>query len=72
MSSIIIIINNIKHYKIATNNDTEMASSSFRALFTGEEVHEMLDIEGEDGDADEIFFPGSDEEFGFQEEEIET
>jgi hypothetical protein len=48
-----------------------MASSSFRAIFTGEEVLGLLDIEGEDGHMDDIFFPGSDEEFGMEEEEIE-
>ena len=61
----------ITNIEIATNNNPEMAASSFRALFTGEEVLRMLDVEGEDGDGDEFFFPGSDEEFGFQEEEIE-
>ena len=36
---------------------------AFQALFTGEEVINMLDVEGEDGDLED-FFPGSDEEFG--------
>ena len=31
---------------------------AFRALFTGEEVINMLDFEGEDGGIDEDFFPG--------------
>ena len=48
-----------------------MAESSFRAIFTGEEVLSLLDTEGEDGGVDDMFFPGSDEEFGMQEEEIE-
>ena len=42
-----------------------------RAIFTGEEVLCLLDTEGEDGGIDDIFFPGSDEEFGMEEEEIE-
>ena len=48
-----------------------MESTSFRAIFTGEEVINMLDTDGEDGGMDDIFFPGSDEEFGMQEEEFE-
>ena len=48
-----------------------MESTSFRAIFTGEEVISMLDTDGEDGGMDDIFFPGSDEEFGMQEEEFE-
>ena len=48
-----------------------MEAGSFRALFTGEEVLNLLDMEGEDGGIDDHFFPGSDEEFGMQEEEIE-
>jgi len=47
-----------------------METSSFRAIFTGEEVISLLDMEGEDGGMDDIFFPGSDEEFGMQEEEF--
>ena len=39
---------------------------AFRALFTGEEVINMLDFEGEDGGIDEDFFPGSDEEFAMK------
>ena len=48
-----------------------MAESSIRAIFTGEEVLSLLDTEGEDGGEDDVFFPGSDEEFGMQEEEID-
>ena len=44
---------------------------AFRGLFTGEEVINMLDFEGDDGELDDVFFPGSDEEFGTQEEEHE-
>ena len=51
--------------------NAEMAESSFRAIFTGEEVLSLLDTEREDGGVDDVFFPGSDEEFGMQEEEIE-
>ena len=48
-----------------------MESGSFRAIFTGEEVLHLLDTEGEDGGMEDLFFPGSDEEFGMQEEECE-
>ena len=41
----------------------EMEPGSFRVLF--------LDMEGEDGGIEDHFFPGSDEEFVIQEEEIE-
>ena len=47
-----------------------METGSFRAVFTGEEVLNLLDMEGEDGGIDDHFFPGSDEEFGMQEEKI--
>ena len=42
---------------------------AFRALFTGEEVINMLDFEGEDGGIEEDFFPGIDEEFELDEED---
>ena len=42
---------------------------AFKAVFTGEEVINMLDFEGEDGGLEEDFFPGSDEEFGIEEED---
>ena len=42
---------------------------AFQALFTGDEVINMLDLEGDDGDLDDDFFPGSDEEFGILEED---
>ena len=47
-----------------------MELGSFRAIFTGEEVLHLLD-RGEDGGMEDLFFPGSDEEFGMQEEECE-
>ena len=47
-----------------------MADSFERAVFTGEQVLGLLDEDGEDGGLDDMFFPGSDEEFGMQEEEI--
>ena len=49
-----------------------MAESSqrfSRARFTGEEVVSLLDLEGEDGGLEDEFFPGSDDELGFLEEE---
>ena len=46
-----------------------MAEGFSRARFTGEEVIDLLDMDGEDRGLDDIFFPGS-EEFGFMEEEI--
>lgn len=48
-----------------------MESGSSRVIFTGEEVLHLLDTEGEDGGMEDLFFPGSDEEFGMQEEECE-
>ena len=43
-----------------------MAEASSRAaVYTTEDVVELL----EDGDGDEIYFPGSDEELGFDEDE---
>ena len=54
----------------ATQKYADMESTSFRAVFTGEEVINMLDTDGEDGGMADIFFPGSDEEFGMQEEEL--
>ena len=48
-----------------------MAEASSRALFTGEQVLDLIDSDNEevveDG-FDEIFFPGSDDELGFAEE----
>ena len=41
-----------------------------RHLYRDQEVIDLLDRDGEDGGLDDIFFPGSDEEFGFVEEEI--
>ena len=49
-----------------------MADEAPRALFTGEEVLHLLDRDEDDADLDEIFFPGSDDELGFMEEEVET
>ena len=42
------------------------------ARFTGDEVLRLLDFDGEDGGMDDEFFPGSDEEIGFAEEEVES
>lgn len=46
-----------------------MAEGFSRVRFTGE-VIDLLDRDGEDGGLDDIFFPGSDEEFGLMEGEI--
>ena len=45
-----------------------MADSFGRTVFTGEQVLGLLDQDGEDGGLNDMFFPGSDEEFGTQEE----
>ncbi len=42
-----------------------------RARFTAEEVLALLDEDGEDGGMEDYFFPGSDDELGFLEEEEE-
>lgn len=47
-----------------------MEGCSARATLTGVEVLRLLDEEGDDGELEDIFFPGSDEEFGLPEEEI--
>ena len=47
-----------------------MEDSLGRPVFTGEQVLGLLDEDGEDGGLDDMFFPGSDEEFGMEEEEI--
>ena len=50
-----------------------MAEGPSRTLFTGEQVLDLIDSDIEDFDdgMDEVFFPGSDDELGFAEEEIE-
>jgi hypothetical protein len=51
-----------------------MAEGPSRTLFTGEQVVDLLDSDDEDfhdDGMDEVFFPGSDEELGFEEEEIQ-
>ena len=51
-----------------------MAEGPSRTLFTGEQVLGLLDSDDEDfhdDGMDEVFFPGSDEKFGFEEEEIQ-
>ena len=50
-----------------------MAEASSRALFTGEQVLHLLDNDSDDdGDCvDDVFFPGSDDELGFVEEEVD-
>ena len=52
-----------------------MAEAPSKALFTGEEVLDLLDSDIEedlDDGMDEVFFPGSDDELGFEEVEIEN
>lgn len=54
-----------------------MAQGAARGLYTGDEVVRLFndeDFEGDDFDdgLDEVFFPGSDDELGFLEEEIEA
>ena len=51
-----------------------MAEAPSRTMFTGEEVLDLLDSDVEedfDDGMDEVFFPGSDDELGFAEEEID-
>ena len=48
-----------------------MNRTSTSSHLTAEEVVQMLDSDGEDYDMDEIIFPGSDDELGFEEIEIE-
>lgn len=51
-----------------------MAEAFSRALFTGEQVLDLLQAGDSDGEElcddsfDEVFFPGSDDELGFGEE----
>ena len=46
-----------------------MAESFSRLRYTGDEVLALFDTEGEDGGLDDTFFPGSDEELGFLEDD---
>ena len=53
-----------------------MAEASSRALFTRTEVVHLLNSEDSNDEQDvcdgvDVFFPGSDDELGFMEEEIE-
>ena len=54
-----------------------MAEAPSRALFTGEQVLGLLDSDNSDNEEDfddgmdDDFFPGSDDELGFLEEEVE-
>ena len=48
-----------------------MAQSFSTLCFTGEEVIAFLDTDGDDGGMDDMFFPGSDDELGFLEEDEE-
>ena len=51
-----------------------MAEASSNALFTGDQGLDLLDSDTEDFDdgMDDVFFPGSDNELGFVEEEIKN
>ena len=49
-----------------------MAEAPSRFLFTGEQVLHLLDTDSDDelhDGLDEVFFPGSDDELGFMEQE---
>ena len=54
-----------------------MAEAPSRALFTREQVLGLLDSDNSDNEEDfddgmdDVFFPGSDDELGFLEEEVE-
>ena len=50
-----------------------MAEGSTRAQYSAEDVIDLVteDCDYED-DVDEVFFPGSDDEFGFEEEVVYT
>lgn len=48
-----------------------MAECFSTPRFTGEEVIALLDTDGDDGGMDDIFFPRSDDELGFLEEDEE-
>ena len=54
-----------------------MAESTDRAFLTVEEVVDLLDSDEEDdylrgAGLDDIIFPGSDDELGFEEEEVDS
>ncbi len=49
-----------------------MAEGFSRVHLTGDEVLDLLDMDGDDGGMDEIFFPGSDDELGFLDEEFSS
>ena len=48
-----------------------MTERSCRPCFTGEEVVNLLDLDGEDVGQEDYFFPGSDDELGFLDNENE-
>ena len=59
-------------YKCATKNTVlyaKMAASASRACYTSEQVVAFLDDDGE-AELDDCFFPGSDDELGFEEIEV--
>ena len=49
-----------------------MAGSASRARFTGEEVVQLFDMDGEDGGLEDTFFPGSDKELWMSEDESDN
>ena len=49
-----------------------MAASSSRARFTREEGMTLLDEDGEQGEMEDPFFPGSDEELGVEDNDSDT
>ena len=49
-----------------------MAGSASRVRFTGEEVVQLFDLDGEDGGLEDTFFPGSDEELWMSEDESDN
>ena len=56
-------------WSIHEYNYSRRATMAARACYTSDEVVGLLD--SDDEDLDEVFFPGSDEEFGFEEEEVD-
>ncbi len=59
MRYILLIMNN------SHNRQRRMAEGFSRVHLTGDEVLDLLDMDGDDGGMDDIFFPGSDDELGF-------
>lgn len=70
------IIASKNKYLYTLNNANRMAESTDRAFLTAEEVVGLLDSDEDEylrsAGLEDIIFPGSDDELGFEEEELDN